>query len=645
MILSCQQVSLSFGTQTVLDKVSFNIEEHEKAAIIGANGAGKTTLLKIITGELEPDEGEVIISRGKTVGYLAQYQESSSNATVYDELMNVKKDILEMYENLRRLEREMKDASESDLPGIYAAYDRLSEAFERADGYALRSQITGILKGLGFEETDFDKQISSLSGGQKTRVALARLLLTEPDIILLDEPVNHLDMKAISWLESFLQSYSGTVITVAHDRYFLDSVAGKIIEIEGHRARTYMGNYTDYAAKKAKLREDALKAWINQRNEINHQEEVISKLRSFNREKSIKRARSREKMLEKMEVTDKPVQADSYMRLTLTADIRSGDDVLHAQELGKSFGSHRIFKDISFDIKRQEKVALIGDNGIGKSTVLKILNGLIPPDHGLVRFGSNVHVGYYDQEQQVLDMNKTIIDDISDTWPSLTLTRIRNVLAAFLFTGDDVFKNISDLSGGEKARVCLAKLMLSSANLLILDEPTNHLDISSREILENALKAYDGTILFVSHDRYFINRIAGRILELTPEGLFEYRGNYDYYIEKQQNPSVSGSSGTKTITGRSARSVSSPGREEYLRQKEITSRKRSLKNRLDKTVADIDAIDQRLLELDEMMNDESICSNAERLLEIDSEKKELEKKQDELMTVWEQLENDSENEE
>ncbi len=638
MILSCQQISLAFGTDVILDKVSFHIEEHEKAAIVGINGAGKSTLLKVIMGELTPDSGEVVISRGKTIGYLAQHQDIHSDATIYEEMMDVRQNVVHIYDKLRQLEQDMKHADESMLPEMYAAYDRLNHAFEQENGYALQSEVTGVLKGLGFSESEFSKKVSSLSGGQKTRISLGKLLLTKPDIILLDEPTNHLDMNAIAWLETFLQNYHGAVIIVAHDRYFLDRIVTKVIEIENHTARMYSGNYSAFAVKKAQLREAALKAWVNQQREIKHQEEVIARLRSFNREKSIKRAESREKLLEKTELVEKPMEINAYMHLSLTPDIQSGNDVLHVEGLSKSFGAHRLFEDISIDIKRSEKVALIGDNGTGKTTILKIINQVIPADRGTIYLGSNVHIGYYDQEHHVLDMNKTIFDEISDTWPSMTHTRIRNVLAAFLFTGDDVFKYIRDLSGGERGRVSLAKLMLSDANLLILDEPTNHLDIMSREILENALKSYSGTVLFVSHDRYFINQVATRILELSDQGLANYNGNYDYYQEKRMEPSVTESSGISVAVREQTPDTASSSKLDYKQQKEIQARERKRKNQLAKTMARIEAIEERLNELNTLLTQEEVFTNVSRLIEINKEKEALDEEQLELMELWEELE-------
>lgn len=534
MILSCSHVSKSFGTDVVLNDISFHIEENEKAAIVGINGAGKSTLLKIIVGELPSDQGFVTLARGKTMGYLAQHQDLASHQTIYGELLEVKRAVLDMEDRIRSLEIEMQSAQGQKLDQMFETYTRLTHQFELENGYGCQSEIIGVLKGLGFSEEDFNREISTLSGGQKTRVSLGKLLLSRPDIILLDEPTNHLDMKSIAWLENYLLNYKGAVIIVAHDRYFLDKVATKIIELDQGQGMVFLGNYTSYSQKKAQVREAKMKAYLNQQQEIRHQEEVIAKLKSFNREKSIKRAESREKMLSKIEVLEKPSEVNDEMALCLKPDILSGNDVITIRNLSKSFGHNHLFSHIDIDIKRGERVSVIGDNGTGKTTLLKIINQMLPADSGQITLGARVHIGYYDQDHQVLHMEKTLFDELQDTYPDLTNTRVRNVLAAFLFTGDDVFKRIGDLSGGERGRVSLAKLMLSNANFLILDEPTNHLDITSKEILEHALNQYAGTVLYVSHDRYFINRTATRILELTGETFINYIGNYDYYLEKRE---------------------------------------------------------------------------------------------------------------
>ena len=533
MILSCQNVSKTFGINEIINHASFHVEEHEKAAIVGINGAGKSTLLKIIMGELPADEGEVIIAKGKTLGYLAQQKMLSGHATIYEELKDAKKDVIEMEEKLRFLEQEMKHFSGVELNALMEQYHRISTMFEQKNGYSWRSGLTGVLKGLGFSEEDFEKQVDTLSGGQKTRVALGKLLLSSPDIILLDEPTNHLDLNSIAWLETYLLNYRGTVIIVAHDRYFLNKVVTKVIEIDQGHVMTFLGNYSAYAEKKKQLRETQLKAYLNQQQEIKHQQEVIAKLRSFNREKSIRRAESREKMLDKMDLLEKPMEQDTEIKLTLEPKITSGNDVLTVEHLSKSY-DQVLFQDLNFQIYRGERVAIIGDNGTGKTTLLKIINELTDADTGKITLGSKVHIGYYDQEHQILHPEKTLVEELSDAYPNLTNTEIRNILAAFLFTGDDVFKRIKDLSGGERGRVSLAKLMLSKANFLILDEPTNHLDIVSKEILESALIRYTGTVMYVSHDRYFINQTATRILDLKNQTLVNYIGNYDYYLEKNE---------------------------------------------------------------------------------------------------------------
>lgn len=638
MILSCQQISLAFGTEVILDKISFHIEEHEKTAIVGINGAGKSTLLKIIMGKLTPDSGEVIISRGKTIGYLAQHQDIHSEATIYEEMMKVRENVVRIYDKLRQLELDMKHADEDKLPEMYAAYDRLNHAFEQENGYALQSEVTGVLKGLGFTEEDFNKKVSSLSGGQKTRISLGRLLLTKPDIILLDEPTNHLDMKAIAWLETFLQNYKGAVIIVAHDRYFLDRIVTKVVEISMHKSAVYDGNYTEYAKKAAFAREEALRAYYNQQREIKHQEAVIEKLKSFNREKSIKRAESREKQLAKIDVLEKPQEEKSEMHMTLTPSVISGNDVLRVEGLSKAYDQKKLFQDISFEIKRGERVALIGQNGTGKTTILKILNEKVDADAGSFTLGTNVKIGYYDQEQQVLHMEKTLMEEIADDYPKLTQTRIRNILAAFLFTEDDVFKRVSDLSGGERGRLSLAKLMLSEANFLILDEPTNHLDIASKEILESALNRYEGTVLFVSHDRYFINRTATRILNLTEQKIVNYIGNYDYYLEKKETNERAYLNNGETVEV--VKEDVSEGKTDWQSQKEEQAKKRKIQNRVKKIEEEIESLEEKLSELEEQFQDPAVATNSAKLGKLHSEQVEVQEKLDGLYEEWEALASD-----
>ena len=634
MILACQNIEKSFDGELLLHDVNFHIEEREKAALIGINGAGKSTLLKIIVGEISPDEGQVILAKGKTIGYLAQHQEISSQLSIYDSLLEMKQHVLDMERGMRELEEEMKHAEGENLSRIMESYSRLTQKFEQENGYAYKSEITGVLKGLGFEEKDFDKMVSTLSGGQKTRVALGRLLLSSPDIILLDEPTNHLDMESISWLETYLLNYPGAVFIVSHDRYFLDKVVTKIIELDNTKATVFSGNYSAYSEKKAQLRKAAYQAYLNQQQEIKHQEEVIAKLRQFNREKSIRRAESREKMLEKIEVLEKPTGTDAAMRISLKPRITSGNDVLTVEHLSKSFPSLPLFKDLNFTVKRGEKVAIIGNNGTGKTTILKILNHLLSPDEGSFRLGSKVHIGYYDQEHHVLHMEKTVFEEISDDYPKLTNTEIRNLLAAFLFTGDDVFKPISALSGGERGRVSLAKLMLSEANFLILDEPTNHLDIISKEILEDALNNYEGTVLYVSHDRYFINRTATRILELTNQKLVNYIGNYDYYLEKKEELT---SIYAPKIQEEKAREKTSSTKLDWQQKKEEQARIRKRENELKKTEKAIEDLENRDKEIDEELAKQEIATDPSKCIPLSSEKAEIAQKLEVLYEKWEEL--------
>ena len=634
MILSCNNINKSFGINEVLKDASFHLEEREKAALIGPNGAGKSTLLKIIVQEMAPDSGDVIIARGKSIGYLAQHQELTGGRTIYEELLEVKQYILDMEDKIRTMEQQMKSLSGRELDALLADYSRLTHQFELENGYACRSEVTGVLKGLGFTEEEFTKPVDTLSGGQKTRVALGRLLLSGPDIILLDEPTNHLDMDSIAWLETYLMNYKGAVFIVSHDRYFLDKVVTKIVEIDRGNVRMFQGNYSAYAQKKAMIREAEYKAWFNQQQEIKHQEEVITKLKSFNREKSIRRAESREKMLEKIDVLEKPVEENLEMKLTLTPRITSGNDVLTVTGLAKSFPQQELFSHVDFAVKRGERVAIIGANGTGKTTLLKIINGLLEADEGEILLGTKVQIGYYDQEHHVLDMNKTIFEEMSDTYPYLTNTEIRNVLAAFLFTGDDVFQPIHTLSGGERGRVSLAKLMLSEANFLILDEPTNHLDITSKEILEKALNSYTGTLLYVSHDRDFINQTATRILDLTNQAMVNYIGNYDYYLEKKEEL-------TKIYAPESGNVVPeetvSSNKLDWKQQKEEQARQRKRENDLKKTEAEIEKLETRDREIDEEMNKPEIAVNVSECVRLSKEKAEIMEKLEALYEKWEEL--------
>ena len=656
MILACQNISKSFGTDTIIQNVSFHVEDNEKTAIVGINGAGKSTLLKIIVGELAPDSGEVTVAKGKTIGYLAQYQDKDSNETIYNEVLHACDALIEKEEKLRKMEEDMQHVSADELEKYMEQYNRFSHAFELEGGLTFRSEINGVLKGLGFSENDFGKKMSELSGGQKTRVALGRLLVTKPDIIMLDEPTNHLDMASIAWLENYLLNYKGAVIIVAHDRYFLDRIVTKVVEISRHTATVFSGNYTAYARQKEIQRESLLRQYYNQQREIKHQEEVISKLKSFNREKSIKRAESREKALDKIERIEKPIDEKTDMHITLEPEITSGNDVLSVKGLSKSY-EHKLFSNIDFQIKRGEKVALIGNNGTGKTTILKIINGIVDADAGEIKLGSNVEIGYYDQEHQNLDPDKTLFDEIADAYPNLKATKIRNVLAAFLFTDDDVFKRIRDISGGERGRVSLAKLMLSNANFLILDEPTNHLDIMSKEILESAINSYTGTVLYVSHDRYFINKTASRILDLKNETILNYIGNYDYYLEKKEvqelaafgtatpdradNSAAKGNvivsdgtgehNGTEQISGGGKQKLS------WEEMKKQQAAKRKLENELKRTEDEIAKREAKIEALNDELSKPEVASNSYELNKIHEEQMQEEAALEELYAKWEEL--------
>ena len=633
MVLSCNNISKEFVTGPVLKDVSFHINDNEKAAIVGINGAGKSTLLKIIINEMSADSGDVFLAKGAAIGYLAQHQNIDTEMTIFDVMLEVKKDILELSDKMRDLEAKMKQAEGAALEDVYEDYSRVTHEFELKNGYAYKSEITGILKGLGFDEEDFNRKVNTLSGGQKTRAYLARLLLSKPDIILLDEPTNHLDMKAIGWLETYLKNFNGAVLIVAHDRYFLDGVAEKIIELNNCKATTFLGNYTDYANKKKALREAELKAYLNQQKEIAHQEAVIEKLRSFNREKSIKRAESREKVLDKIERVNKPTEIDASMKISLKPHKESGKDVLNVENLTKSF-DEVLFENISFEIKKGERVAIIGGNGTGKTTLLKIINGLLLPDSGKIKLGTNVEIGYYDQEHQVLNADKNLFDEISDDYPYLNNTEIRNVLASFLFTKDDVFKLVGSLSGGEKGRLSLAKLMLSEANFLLLDEPTNHLDITSKEILEDALNNYEGTVLYVSHDRYFINKTATRILDLTNKQLLNYIGNYDYYLEKKETVEAALLTANAVENEQAEVSVN---RQNWQMQKEEQKELRKIQNELKKIEDEVANLEDANSKLDEELANPDIAANVGKLMELHKQKEANDERINELLERWEEL--------
>lgn len=658
MILSCNKIEKSFGGDLILSEISFHINQNDRLAIVGNNGAGKSTLLKIIMKEYDTDSGEVVLAKGASLGYLAQHQDLSFKNTIFDELLSVRRHVLDLEETIRSTELKMKEADEEELDSLYKIYHNAVHSFEQENGYALKSEITGVLMGLGFTEDEFSKNAATLSGGQKTRVSLAKLLLSSPDVILLDEPTNHLDLKSTLWLENYLCNYKGTVIVVSHDRYFLDKFSNKILEIENHKARLFEGNYSSYLEKKLLVMNSLMKQYVNQQREIRHQQEVITKLRSFNREKSIKRAESRKKMLDKIEVLEKPAEENNAMNLKLEPYIESGKDVLRVEGLKKSFSDTTLFSGLNFGIKRGERVALIGDNGTGKTTILKIINDLITADEGSITLGAKVYIGYYDQEQQQFDMERSLFDEIRETYPDMDNTSIRNTCAAFLFTEDDVFKKIDDLSGGERGRLSLLKLMLSKANFLILDEPTNHLDITSKEILENALNHYTGTVLFVSHDRFFINRTATRVLELSEQSLHNYLGNYDYYIEKKSeggawstNGQGAGDSlktggasksdgnlkGEMTSGDADALSVESQGSADWKKQKEEKARLRKKENELKRCEERIEALEKENGELDLELAKEEIYTNPSKLMELNRKKQQIEEELEVLMEKWEGL--------
>ncbi len=636
MILSVSHINKIFDGVPILTDVTFNVDVHDKTAIIGINGAGKTTLLRMIMNELEPDSGIITTAKDTSIGYLAQKQNVTSDNSILDEMLLSRSEIIELETKIHETENAMKDAAGDHLKQLMDMYADLNHSYEQLDGYAYRSEVTGVLKGLGFSEDEFSKKICTLSGGQKTRVALGKILLCSPDLIILDEPTNHLDMNSIRWLETYLHNYKGAVMIVSHDRYFLDRITNHVVELDASYATVFTGNYTDYANKKEALRAAQMNAYLKQQADIAHQEAVITKLKSFNREKSIKRAESREKMLDKIELLEKPSEVSDQMKIHLTPRIQSGNDVLSVEDLSMAFGSDTLFSGQSFKIRRGEHVAIIGDNGTGKTTILKIINDILEPVSGRILLGANVQIGYYDQEHHVLHDEKNIFGEISDDYPTLNNTQIRTTLAAFLFTGDDVYKPISALSGGEKGRVSLAKLMLSEANFLILDEPTNHLDIQSKEILEDAIRGYDGTVLYVSHDRFFINRTASRILELENKVLTEYLGNYEYYVEKKNENSTAVSDSSDLSDDKELSSSAL----DWKTHKEEQARIRKHENELKKCESDIAALESRNKEIEVLMSDPNIATDSAKLGKLAKEQTENNDRLDELYTDWEELAQD-----
>ena len=639
MILQCSHIDKSFVGETVLSDISFHINEQEKAAIVGVNGSGKSTLIKIIMGQLSADSGDIILSKDTTVGYLAQNQEYASDRTILEEMQDAKPEVGILERKIASLSAQMNEADGKELEALIKQFDQAQHRFDQINGYAYQSELVGVLKGLGFENEDFDKKIASLSGGEKTRVALAKMLLTAPDLIILDEPTNHLDLNAIHWLEGYLAQYNGAVLIVAHDRYFLDKIVSKVIEIRQTKSRVYLGNYTEYTKKRQEILDSLQKQYLNQQAEIKHQEEVIAKLKQFNREKSIKRAESREKMLDKIERIDKPIEENTKMHLLFTPKIQSGNDVITVKGLSKRFADHVLFENIDFEIKRGEHVAIIGDNGSGKTTILKMINDLLTPDSGTITLGTNVEIGYYDQEHHVLHMEKTLFEEIQDEYPNMTNTEIRNLLAAFLFTEDDVFKQIKSLSGGERGRVSLAKLMLSDANFLILDEPTNHLDIDSKAILENAINHFEGTVLYVSHDRYFINTTAHRILDLTSQTMLNYIGNYDYYLDKKdamEQAHLQTETKVSDVTA-SATATASDTKLSWQQQKEEQARQRKLEKELQAVETEIEELESDNEQIDTELSDPANGNDVAKLQELSKKRAENDARLEELMQRWESL--------
>lgn len=644
MILSCQGITKSFGTDNILNNISFQIDQGEKLAIVGNNGAGKSTLLKIITGELDADAGNVVLAKDTTVGYLAQYQNDAASGTIYDIVYSAREDIINIKNQLQDMEEQMKHVTGDDLDNLLIKYHSLTDTYEHMEGNTYDSLVSGVLRGLGFADEDFSKKMEELSGGQKTRVSLGMLLVKKPDILLLDEPINHLDLRSIQWLETYLSNYKGAMILVAHDRYFLDKIVTRVLDITHGLTHLYKGNYTAYAMQKADILKTKMREYEKQQALIAHQQEVIDKLKSFNREKSIKRAESRQKALDKIEVMDAPIMEENHMKLTLEPEVSSGKDVMDIHNLSKSYDGKVLFEGFDFLLQKGEHVAIIGDNGTGKTTLLKIINEAVTADTGEIKLGSNVHIGYYDQEQQRLDDSKTLFDEIADTYPNMNNTKIRNCLAAFLFTGDDCYKRIGDLSGGERGRVALAKLMLSEANFLILDEPTNHLDMESKDILEQALNSYTGTLLYVSHDRYFVNQTAHKILELDNGHFVTYLGNYDYYLQKKEdiidnfstgeNGKTSDFGTADVVVNASENDGKASWEANKQKQREITKAKRELES----IEARIEEIENRIAKIDNEFMQDEVATNSAKLNELTSEKDGLNDELAGLYDRWEELE-------
>lgn len=635
IILSCNNLTKSFGVESILENISFTVNERDKIGVIGVNGTGKTTLFKIISGIYGYDSGEIYTSKDCEIGYLEQNTNFYSDNTIFTEVLEVFSDLIKMEEDLRKMECEISDkSSETNSPDLQKLMDNYShklELFQNSNGYGYKSEAKGVLKGLGFNDDELEKPIKILSGGEKTRVLLAKLLLKKPTLLLLDEPTNHLDSDALEWLELFLKQYKGTVILISHDRYFLDQSVNRIFEIHNKKLKAYNGNYSYYVEKSAIDKEIERKTYEDQQKEIKKQEESIERLKAYGREKHLKRARSKEKALSKIEVLDKPDGERKRAKIKFIPAVESGNDVLAVRDVEMSFPDKVLFKDLNLDIYRGEKVALIGPNGAGKSTLFKIIMNELEPIQGEVKFGTNVNTAYFHQEQKTLNLDNTVIDEIWDANPHLTQTEVRNMLGAFLFENEDVFKRISSLSGGERARVAILKLILSQSNFLLLDEPTNHLDIDSKEVLEEALVNYTGTIFTISHDRYFLNKVADKILVLDENGVTEYLGNYDYYIEKKRQLSeMNKEENTETKTKTQLK-------EEKRKEKEQREIERRSKNKIKKLEDDIEQTEKKIAGLDMMLCQEEIYSNPEKSKEVNLEKSELEDKLSSLYEKWEQI--------
>lgn len=636
IILSCKDICKSYGIRDVLKDITFSINDGDKVGIIGANGEGKSTLFKIITKEISQDSGEIFIDKNKTLGYLSQNLALDSDKNIYEEALSVFQELLNIEERLSSLEIKMNEPYDENNASYHDKlikdYTTLQDIYSHKGGYVYKGEISRVLKGLGFTEDDFYKSINTLSGGQKTRVALCKLLLRKPDIILLDEPTNHLDLEAISWLEDYMKNYKGTVLVISHDRFFLDSVTTSTFEVIGGKVECYNVPYSKFIDLRKKNYEAKLKAYNLQQAEIKRQEAIIEKFRSFNREKSIRAAESREKALEKMERIEAPTHEKEGSKIKFEASIKSGYDVLHIENIAKSYGEKTLFTNLNIDLKRGEKVALIGENGRGKTTLFKIIMDKVEADKGIKVLGTNVNVGYYDQEQSDLNLDKTILDEVWDEFPNLTTSKLRSYLASFLFTGDDVFKVINTLSGGEKCRINLLKLMLSKSNLLLLDEPTNHLDIISREALEDAILEYDGTLMVISHDRYFLNKVIGRILELKEDGVSEYLGNYSYYQEKKLNPTRF-EDYEELANGKTKTQLKDEKKKKREAEKEAKALQLKIKN-LEKTITEKE---DELTNLQEQLCLESVYSNPSESQRVNGEIKKLEDAISQLYEEWENL--------